>query len=94
MFVARSSLREANYKVDYVDSEKHFPPVGSYDLVVFGSGIRADKCANETLIFLEKNAHALDVKKTALFVSCLMTDREEEEAKEKAKRKYLDKTAD
>jgi menaquinone-dependent protoporphyrinogen oxidase len=80
-------LRKANYTVDVVDAKKQ-TPVDPYDLVVVGSGIRADKWTKESLNFLKKNAHALGVKKTALFVSCLMADREKEEAQEKAKRKY------
>lgn len=88
------SLREANYTVDVVDAKKNQPTVDSYDLVVVGSGIRADKWTKGTLKFLEKNAHALKVKKTALFVSCQMADREEEEAREKAKRAYLVKIAE
>ena len=88
------SLREANYTVDVVDAKKNQPTVDPYDLVVVGSGIRADKWTNGTLKFLTKNAHALRVKKTALFVSCQMADRKEEEAREKAKRKYLVKISE
>lgn len=88
------SFREANYTVDIVDAKGPVPPVDNYDLVVVGSGIRADKWTKETLNFLKKNAHALSVKKTALFVSCLMADREKQEAQKKAKIKYLDKIAE
>jgi menaquinone-dependent protoporphyrinogen oxidase len=83
------SLREANYTVDVVDAKKNQPTVDPYDLVVVGSGIRADKWTNGTLKFLTKNAHALRGKKTALFVSCQMADIKEEAAREKAKRAYL-----
>jgi menaquinone-dependent protoporphyrinogen IX oxidase len=88
-----ASLTEANYTVDVVDAKKNPPPVDQYDLVVVGSGVRADKWTKETLKFLKENAHALSKKKTALFVSCLMADRETAEAQEKAKRKYLLETA-
>jgi menaquinone-dependent protoporphyrinogen oxidase len=88
------SLREANYTVDVVDAKKNQPTVDPYDLVVVGSGIRADKWTSGTLKFLTKNAHALRVKKTALFVSCQMADRKEEAAREKAKKAYLFKIAE
>jgi menaquinone-dependent protoporphyrinogen oxidase len=88
------SLRGAGYTVDVVDAKKHTQRVDPYDLVVVGSGIRADKWTKETLRFLEKNAPALSVKKTALFVSCLMAEREKEEAQEKAKKAYLVKIAE
>jgi menaquinone-dependent protoporphyrinogen oxidase len=83
------TLKEANCTVDVVDAKTKPPTVDNYDLVVVGSGLRADKWTKETLRFLKENAHALSKKKTALFVSCLMADRETEEAQERAKRKYL-----
>ena len=88
------SLREAGYTVDVVDAKKYLPTVAPYDLVVVGSGVRADKWTKGTLKFLEKNAVALKSKKTALFVSCMMADREEEEARERAKNAYLVKIAE
>jgi menaquinone-dependent protoporphyrinogen IX oxidase len=88
------SLRNAKFTVDVVDATKNPPPAASYDLIVVGSGIRADKWTKEALKFLEKNAEALRVKKTALFVSCHMADKEEKEAQEKAKRAYLFKVAE
>jgi menaquinone-dependent protoporphyrinogen oxidase len=88
------SLREANYTVNVVEAKKNQPTVDPYDLVVVGSGIRADKWTNDTLKFLTKNAHALRVKKTALFVSCQMADMKEEAIREKAKRAYLFKIAE
>jgi len=88
------SLKEANFTVDVVDAKKNPPTVESYDLVVVGSGIRADKWTKETWRFLKDNAHALGVKKTALFVSCQMADKKEEEAREKAKKAYLFKIAE
>jgi menaquinone-dependent protoporphyrinogen oxidase len=87
------SLREANYTVDVVDAKKKSPAVDPYDLVVVGSGVRADKWTKGTLQFLKANADALRVKKTALFVSCQMADRGEED-REKAKKAYLVKIAE
>jgi menaquinone-dependent protoporphyrinogen oxidase len=88
------SLREANYTVDVVDAKKNQPTVDRYDLVVVGSGIRADKWTKDTLKFLTKNADALGGKKTALFVSCQMADMKEEASRKKAKRAYLFKIAE
>jgi menaquinone-dependent protoporphyrinogen IX oxidase len=51
--------------------------------------MRADKWTKETLAFIEKNTILLQNKKTALFVSCQMADREEPEIREKAKKQYL-----
>ena len=89
-----ASLREASCTVDVVDAKKNQPTVNPYDLVVVGSGIRADKWTKDTLKFLTKNARALRVKKTALFVSCQMADMKEKTAREKAKRAYLFKIAE
>ena len=88
------SLRKANFKVDVVDAGRNPSKADLYDLVVVGSGIRADSWTKEALQFLKKNAPILRMKKTALFVSCQMADRKEEEAREKAKRKYLMKISE
>jgi len=90
----RDSLKDANYKVDVVDAKKNSPSPVPYDLIVVGSGIRADKWTKETLKFLEKNAATLRDKKIALFVSCHMADRKEKEAQDKAKETYLVKIAE
>ena len=82
------ALRKEAFAVDVVDARKNPMNVDAYDLVIVGSGIRADKWTKETLKFLEKNANVLRRKKTALFVSCQMADREKE-AREKAKNAYL-----
>ncbi len=87
-------LRTAGWRVDSVDARDHLPSVAAYDLVVVGSGIRADEWTKETLAFLAKNFKALRERKTALFVSCSMAEREESEAKEKAKEAYLLRVAD
>ncbi len=86
-------LKEEGYSVDVVDAKQSPQNVDSYDLVIVGSGIRADKWTKETLNFMEKNAGYLRTKKTALFVSCQMADRNDE-AREKAKNMYLEKTAE
>jgi menaquinone-dependent protoporphyrinogen oxidase len=88
------SLREANYTVDVVDARRNPSKADLYDLVVVGSGIRADSWTKEALQFLKENAPILRIRKTALFVSCQMADRKEEEAREKAKRKYLVKISE
>ncbi|MBT0160475.1 nitric oxide synthase [Candidatus Bathyarchaeota archaeon A05DMB-2] len=87
------ALQKSGYAVDVVDAKANVPKVDTYDLVIVGSGVRADKWTKETLRFLEKNATALRNKKTALFVSCQMADREDE-AREKAKQAYLWSVAD
>lgn len=61
---------------------------------IIGSGMRADKWTKETLVFIEKNATLLQNKKTALFVSCQMADREEPEIRDTAKKQYLQDTAE
>jgi len=50
------SLREANYTVDVVDAKKKPPRVDPYDLVVVGSGVRADSWTKEALKFLKKRS--------------------------------------
>ncbi len=87
-------LKAAGWRADLVDAKDHLPSVAAYDLVVVGSGIRADKWTKETLVFLAKNSKALRERKTALFVSCSMAERKESEAKEKAKEAYLQQVAD
>jgi len=88
------SLKEESSSVDVFNSKKSPESIACYDLVIVGSGIRADKWTKETMDFLEKNADVLKTKKTALFVSCQMADRTEIEVRESAKTKYLQKVAD
>ena len=88
-----SVLAEEHYTVDIVNAKEKSPDLAVYDLVIVGSGIRADKWTKETLTFLEKNAKQLKDKKTALFVSCQMADRPEKEVYDKAKNQYLEETA-
>jgi menaquinone-dependent protoporphyrinogen IX oxidase len=88
-----SVLVDEGYTVDIFDAKKKSPDLAVYDLVIVGSGIRADKWTKETLTFLEKNAKQLKNKKTALFVSCQMADRPEKEVYDKAKNQYLEQTA-
>ena len=86
-------LKQESYSVEVVDAKRSPKNIDSYDLFVVGSGVRADKWTKETMDFLEKNADVLKTKKTALFVSCQMADREKE-AGGKAKTLYLEKVAD
>ncbi len=87
-------LRAAGWLADSVDARDNLASVAGYDLVVVGSGIRADEWTKETLAFLAKNSNALREKKVALFVSCSMAEKIESEAKEKARGTYLQRVAD
>ena len=49
------ALKDEGYSVDVVDAKKSPQNVDLYDLVIVGSGIRADKWTKETMRFLEKN---------------------------------------
>ena len=82
------TLREAAFAVDVADAKNKIPSINAYDLIVVGSGIRADQWTKEALNFLERNAKTLKGKKTALFVSCQMADRKDE-GREKARESYL-----
>jgi menaquinone-dependent protoporphyrinogen oxidase len=88
------ALKDEGYSVDVVDAKKSPQNLAPYDLIIVGSGIRADKWTNETINFMQKNAQSLRTKKTALFVSCQMADRSEIEVLEKAKKMYLEETAE
>jgi menaquinone-dependent protoporphyrinogen oxidase len=88
-----STLTAEGYSVDVVDAKQSPQNVDSYDLIVIGSGIRADKWTKETLNFMEKNAVSLRAKKNALFVSGQMADGGKE-SREKARKLYLEKTAE
>ena len=87
------TIKDQGYNVDVVNAKKRPPNVDLYNLIVVGSGIRADKWTKETIAFLEKNAGLLATKKTALFVSCQMADGGKD-AQDKAKKLYLEKTAE
>lgn len=87
-------LTQEGITVDVADAKREIPTIDPYDLIIVGSGIRADKWTKDTISFLEKNAHALRTKQTALFVSCQMADRKEQEVHEKAKTAYLQNTAE
>jgi menaquinone-dependent protoporphyrinogen IX oxidase len=88
------TLKKAGWGADVVDARSNVPSVQSNDLVVVGSGIRADEWTQETLTFIEKNAEALRGKKTALFVSCSMAERKEPDVRELARETYLPKVAE
>jgi menaquinone-dependent protoporphyrinogen IX oxidase len=87
-------LKTEGCLVEVIDAKQNPKNVDSYDLVIVGSGVRADKWTKESINFLEKNAESLRAKKTALFVSCQMADRSEQEVRDKAKKLYLEKTAE
>jgi menaquinone-dependent protoporphyrinogen IX oxidase len=88
------ALKTEGCLVDVVDAKQSSQNVDSYDLIIIGSGVRADKWTKETLNFLGKNADSLRTKKTGLFVSCHMADRSEKEVRDKAKKLYLEQTAE
>ncbi|HEX7482389.1 MAG TPA: flavodoxin domain-containing protein, partial [Candidatus Bathyarchaeia archaeon] len=87
------TLKKEGYIVDVLDAELRPRSISLYDLVIVGSGIRADKWTKETLNFIEKNAELLKTKRTAMFVSCQMADGKKE-SQERAKKLYLEKTAE
>jgi menaquinone-dependent protoporphyrinogen oxidase len=87
-------LKKAGWAVDIADARGKVPRVEGYDWVVVGSGVRADQWTKETFTFLEKNAGKLRGKKTALFVSCSMAEREEKDVREAARETYLPKVAE
>jgi len=87
------AIGKVDFLVDVYEAKNKLPDIARYDLVVVGSGIRADRWTKPVLIFLENNAEKLRNKKTALFVSCQMADREEE-ARQRAKKEYLFKVAE
>ena len=88
------TLKQEGLEVTVADAKTPPETVDSYDLMVVGSGMRADKWTKETILFLEKNAPTLRHRKTALFVSCQIADRKDDDPiKEKAKKRYLTQTA-
>ena len=88
------ALHQEGLNVDVMDAKKSVTNPENYDLIIIGSGMRADKWTKETLAFMDKNSKLLKTKKTALFVSCQMADRIEPEVREKARKQYLQDTAD
>lgn len=86
-------LTQGGYKVEVANAKRRPKTIIQYDLIIIGSGIRADKWTKQTINFLQENAELLRAKKTALFASCQMADREPE-ARDKAKTLYLQKTAE
>ena len=84
------ALRAEGCSVDIFDA-KNPPHVEPYDLVIVGSGISGGKWTKEAEGFLKRNAAELAAKKTALFVSCGMVERES--GQDKAKEDYLIKVS-
>jgi menaquinone-dependent protoporphyrinogen oxidase len=83
------TLKEEGNSVDVLDAKKSPENIASYDLVIVGSGLRADKWTKESVEFIEKNAATLKIKKTALFVSCSMADRKDA-GYDVGKKRYLE----
>ena len=84
------TLKEEGYSVDIFDAKKPHR-VDPYDLVIVGSGISGGKWTREAEDFLRMNAAMLRTKKTALFVSFGMVERES--GQDKAKEDYLVKVS-
>ena len=53
--IAKAIEQEGN-SVDVFDAKKSPENIDSYDLVIVGSGLRADKWTKESVEFIEKNA--------------------------------------
>jgi len=86
------ALKDDGNTVDVIDAKKAPQKIDNYDLVMIGSGLRADKWTRESIEFLEKNTSTLKTKKTALFVSCSMADRKDA-GYDVGKKRYLDDIA-
>ena len=89
----RDTLKKQGYSADAIDAKKNFKTLSEYDLFIVGSGIRADKWTKETMQFLKRNAELLRTKKIAMFVSCLMAEKQDQ-AGNKAKKQYLENIAE
>jgi menaquinone-dependent protoporphyrinogen IX oxidase len=83
------TIQEAGNTVEVVDAKKAPETIDAYDLILVGSGLRADKWTKESEVFIQKNADALKTKKMALYVSCSMADRKDA-GYEVGKKRYLD----
>ena len=87
-------LTKEGFDVDIIDAKKKRKILSSsYELFIVGSGIRADKWTKETINFLQENAELLKTKRVALFVSCQMVERQDQ-ARENAKKQYLENVAE
>lgn len=83
------AIREEGNTVDVIDAKKAPGSIDTYDLVLVGSGLRADKWTKESIEFIEKNLAVLKTKKVALYVSCSMADRKDD-GYTVGKKRYLD----
>jgi len=83
------AIQDQGHTVQVLDAKKAPQNIDVYDLVLVGSGLRADKWTNESGAFVEKNLEALKAKKVALYVSCSMADRKDA-GYEVGKKRYLD----
>jgi len=83
------SLQDEGHAVEVVDAKEAPQSIDAYDLILVGSGLRADKWTKESEAFVAKNASAFKAKKLALYVSCSMADRKDE-GYNVGKKRYLD----
>jgi menaquinone-dependent protoporphyrinogen IX oxidase len=87
--VIGKALQDEGNAVKVVDAKNAPLRIEAYDLILVGSGLRADKWTKESEAFIEKNAVALRAKKLALYVSCSMADRKDD-GYNVGKKRYLD----
>jgi menaquinone-dependent protoporphyrinogen IX oxidase len=87
------AIQDAGNTVDIIDAKEAPDSIDTYDLVLIGSGLRADKWTKESIEFIEKNLPALKAKKMALYVSCSMADRKDD-GYNIGKKRYLDTIAE
>jgi menaquinone-dependent protoporphyrinogen oxidase len=81
-------LKGKGVSVDVVNLKKEkVEDLISYDLIVVGSGIQANRWTKEPKKFLKKNKEALSEKRVAIFVSCGSAS--EPEKCDEAREKYL-----
>lgn len=83
------ALQDDGNTVEVVDAKQAPQSIDAYDLILVGSGLRADKWTKESEEFIAKNAAALKAKKLALYVSCSMADRKDD-GYNVGKKRYLD----
>jgi len=86
------AIQDQGNTVEVLDVKKAPQTIDAYDLIVIGSGLRADKWTKESIKFIENNLNALKTKKVALYVSCSMADRKDE-GYTVGKKRYLDDVA-
>jgi menaquinone-dependent protoporphyrinogen oxidase len=65
------ALQDEGHAVEVVDAKEAPQSIDAYDLILVGSGLRADKWTKESEAFVAKNASAFKAKKLALYVAAL-----------------------